>query len=95
MAAQRAWAWDFEEMRSAGAVLDDHEGTYGTEYDFGYCQCTFRQLVLNITLAIPHQPNLCLYQALPRSIKRDIPQVSRNLMVKADFGLRRGNLGSV
>ena len=46
MAAQRTWAWDFEEMRSAGVVLDDHDGTYAAEYDFEYCQYTFRQLVL-------------------------------------------------
>ena len=32
MAARRAWAWDLEEMRSAGAALDDHDGTYATEY---------------------------------------------------------------
>ncbi len=95
MAPQRAWAWDLEEMRSAGAALDDHDGTYATEYDFGYCQYTFRQLMLNINPGISHQPNLCLYQALPRSIKRDIPQGLRTLMMKADFDLRRGNLGSV
>ncbi len=61
MATQRAWAWDFEEMRSAGAVLDDHDGTYATEYDFDCCQYTFRQLVLNMIPGISHQPNLCLY----------------------------------
>ena len=72
MAAQRAWAWDFEEMRSAGAALDDHDGTYGTEYDLGYCEDSFCQLVLNINPGIPHQPNLCLYQVLPQSIKWDI-----------------------
>ena len=94
MAAQRAWAWDFEEMRSAGALLDDHDGTCATEYDFGYCQYTLRQLVLNITPGILHQPNLCLSQALPRSTRRDIPQESRIFMTIADLDLRIGNLGS-
>ena len=74
MAARRAWAWDFEEMRSAGAALDDHDGIYATGYNFGYCQYTFRHLVLSMIPGMTPQSNLCLYQALPRSIKRDIPQ---------------------
>ena len=74
MAARRTWAWDLEEMRSAGAALNDHDGTYTTEYDFGYCQYTFCHLVLNIIPGITPQSNPCPYQALPRSIKRDIPR---------------------
>ena len=74
MAARRAWAWDLEEMRSAGAALDAHDGTYATEYGLGYCQYTFGHLALSIILGIAPQSNLYLYQALPQSIKRDIPQ---------------------
>ena len=54
MAQRRAWAWDLEEMRSAGAALDDHDDTYATEYYFRYCHRTFTQLVLIITPGIPH-----------------------------------------
>ena len=32
MAEGRAWAWDLEEMRSAGAALEDNDDTYATEY---------------------------------------------------------------
>ena len=34
MAAQRAWTWNHEEMKIAGAVLVDHGGTFATQYDF-------------------------------------------------------------
>ena len=34
MAPQRAWTWDYEEMKIAGAVLADYGGTFATQYDF-------------------------------------------------------------
>lgn len=33
MAAQRTWTWDYEEMKIAGAALDDGGGTFATQYD--------------------------------------------------------------
>ena len=33
MAASRAWTWDYEEMKIAGASLDDDGGTFATQYD--------------------------------------------------------------
>ena len=33
MAAQRAWTWDYEEMKIAGTSLDDDGGTFATQYD--------------------------------------------------------------
>lgn len=33
MAAQRAWTWDYEEMKTASASLDDDGGTFATHYD--------------------------------------------------------------
>jgi hypothetical protein len=32
MAAQKEWAWDLEEMRSAGAMLDEIHPAYTAEY---------------------------------------------------------------
>ena len=33
MAAPRAWTWDYEEMKIAGASLDDDGSTFATQYD--------------------------------------------------------------
>ena len=74
MAVRRAWAWDLEEMRNAGAALNDDKGTQVTEYDYRCCQYTSRHMVLNIIPGITPQSKLCLYQALPQLIKREIPQ---------------------
>ena len=32
MAAQTEWGWDSDEMRGAGAMLDNHGSIYTTEY---------------------------------------------------------------
>ena len=47
MAAQRPWGWDLEEMRSAGAMLDDHGRIIATEYGEDCSQPIFFRLMLN------------------------------------------------